>query len=80
DQSSIQSKRERLESLQKECNQLISALELNESSDIDYSEAIVRKHIKSLKKYNDLKDVALSLVSMIATQKNVKVSDILEEM
>ena len=43
-------------------------------------EAIVKKHISQLKKYNELKDIALGLVTMIADQRQLRTTDILEEM
>ncbi|CUM63939.1 uncharacterized protein PRCAT00001527001 [Priceomyces carsonii] len=53
----------------------------NQCSDSDEDpEAIVKKHISQLKKYNELKDIALGLVTMIADQRKLRTTDILEEM
>ena len=51
----------------------------------DYStdgdpEAVVKKHISQLKKYNELKDIALALVAMISDNRKLKITEILEEM
>ncbi|GMG28445.1 unnamed protein product [Ambrosiozyma monospora] len=46
----------------------------------DYQKSILKRHIRQLNKYNELKDVALSLVSLIADQKQVSIKSILEEM
>ncbi|CDK29320.1 unnamed protein product [Kuraishia capsulata CBS 1993] len=70
------SKREKLDVLQQECNALISELDSSQED----AELIVKKHIKQLKRYNELKDVALSLVSLIADQKHLPVQEILDEM
>ena len=43
-------------------------------------EAVVKKHISQLKKYNELKDLALALVAMISDNRKLKIADILEEM
>lgn len=40
----------------------------------------MKKHISQLKKYNELKDIALGLVTMIADQRKLRTTDILEEM
>lgn len=42
--------------------------------------AIVKKHIALLEKYSDFKDIALGLVTMIADQRQLRTTDILEEM
>ncbi|GME73888.1 unnamed protein product [Ambrosiozyma monospora] len=46
----------------------------------DHQKSILKRHIRQLNKYNELKDVALSLVSLIADQKQVSIKSILEEM
>lgn len=43
-------------------------------------EAVVKRHISQLEKYNELKDIALGLVTMIADQRQLRTTDILEEM
>ncbi len=43
-------------------------------------EEIVKAHILGLKKYNELKDVALGLITMIADQRQLRMADILKEM
>ncbi|ABN67342.2 predicted protein [Scheffersomyces stipitis CBS 6054] len=73
-QSSSLSKDERLDEIKKQCSQLISELDANPNP-----EEIVRKHIIMLNKYNELKDIALGLVTMIADQRHIRTTDILEE-
>lgn len=68
-------KEQRLEDIKNQCSELISELDSNQNP-----EAIVKKHISQLKKYNELKDIALGLVTMIADQRQLKTTDILEEM
>lgn len=41
---------------------------------------MVKKHISQLKKYNELKDIALALVAMISDNRKLKITEILEEM
>lgn len=40
----------------------------------------MKAHILGLKKYNELKDVAMGLITMIADQRQLRMSDILKEM
>ncbi|CUM48679.1 unnamed protein product [Debaryomyces tyrocola] len=68
-------KEQRLEDIKNQCSALISELDTNQDP-----EAIVKKHISQLKKYNELKDIALGLVTMIADQRQLRTTDILEEM
>lgn len=68
-------KERNLEDIKNQCSELISELD----SDKD-PEVIVKKHISKLKKYNDLEDIALGLVSMIADQRQLRTADIIEEM
>ncbi|KAL7665378.1 hypothetical protein ABC855_g2633 [[Candida] zeylanoides] len=68
-------KERRLEDIQIQCSTLISELDSNQNP-----VAIVKKHIASLEKYSDLKDIALGLVTMIADQRQLRTTDILEEM
>ncbi|CCH46834.1 hypothetical protein BN7_6435 [Wickerhamomyces ciferrii] len=76
-QDRIQNKSKELEQLQQESNNLI--LELEHQTSIN-PEEIVKSHILGLKKYNELKDVAMGLITMIADQRQLKISDILKEM
>ncbi|CAH6721150.1 hypothetical protein CLIB1444_05S04676 [[Candida] jaroonii] len=64
-----------LEDIKNQCSELISELDSD-----DNPEAIVKKHIGKLKKYNELRDIALGLVTMIADQRKLRTTDILEEM
>lgn len=68
-------KEQRLEDIKNQCSALISELDSNQDP-----EAIVKKHISQLKKYNELKDIALGLVTMIADQRQLRTTDILDEM
>ena len=52
----------------------------NDYSTDEDPEAVVKKHISQLKKYNELKDIALALVAMISDNRKLKITDILEEM
>lgn len=74
-QQRILLKEQRLEDIKNQCSKLISELDSNSNP-----EAIVKKHISQLKKYNELKDIALGLVTMIADQRQLRTTDILEEM
>lgn len=69
------SKEQRLDDIKNQCSLLISELDTNQDP-----EAIVKKHISQLKKYHELKDIALGLVTMIADQRQLRTTDILEEM
>lgn len=40
---------------------------------------IIAKHIKSLKTYNELRDVGLKLAQCVADEKNVSIGQIFEE-
>lgn len=68
-------KEKSLEDIKNQCSELISELDSDENP-----EAIVKKHIGKLKKYNELRDIALGLVTMIADQRKLRTTDILEEM
>lgn len=68
-------KEKKLEDIKNQCSELISELDSDEDP-----EAIVKKHISKLKEYNELKDIALGLVTMIADQRQLRTTDILEEM
>ncbi|CCE85467.1 Piso0_005063 [Millerozyma farinosa CBS 7064] len=74
-QQRVLMKEQRLEDIKNQCSELISELDSD-----DDPEAIVKKHISQLKKYNELKDIALGLVTMIADQRKLRTTDILEEM
>ncbi|KAI5958067.1 hypothetical protein KGF57_002875 [Candida theae] len=75
DQERISTKEKNLDEIKQQCSCLIHELEGN-----DQPEVIVKRHIQQLKKYNELKDVALQLVTLIADQRQVKTTDILNEM
>lgn len=68
-------KEKKLEDIKNQCSELISELDSD-----DDPEAVVKKHISKLKEYNELKDIALGLVTMIADQRQLRTTDILEEM
>lgn len=75
DQERISTKEKNLDEIKQQCSCLIHELEGN-----DQPEVIIKRHIQQLKKYNELKDVALQLVTLIADQRQVKTTDILNEM
>ncbi|CAD1808744.1 Swi5 family protein [Candida parapsilosis] len=75
DQERISTKEKNLDEIKRQCSCLIHELEGN-----DQPEVIIKRHIQQLKKYNELKDVALQLVTLIADQRQVKTTDILNEM
>lgn len=75
DQERIYTKEKNLDEIKQQCSCLIHELEGN-----DQPEVIIKRHIQQLKKYNELKDVALQLVTLIADQRQVKTTDILNEM
>lgn len=68
-------KEQKLEDIKNQCSELISELDSD-----DDPEAVVKKHIGQLAKYNELKDIALGLITMIADQRKLRTTDILEEM
>ncbi|CAK9435540.1 uncharacterized protein LODBEIA_P02670 [Lodderomyces beijingensis] len=68
-------KEKSLDEIKQQCSTLIHELEGNQ-----HPELIIKKHIQQLKKYNELKDVALQLITLIADQRQVKTTDILDEM
>lgn len=68
-------KEQNIRDIKDQCSELISELD----SDQD-PEAIVKRHISKIEKYDDLKDIALGLVTMIADQRKLRTTDILEEM
>ncbi|EMG45606.1 hypothetical protein SBY92_004875 [Candida maltosa Xu316] len=75
EQQRILSKEKSLNELKQQCSTLIHELEGNNEPEL-----IFKKHIQQLHKYNELKDIALQLISLIADQRQVKISDILSEM
>ncbi|KAK6891410.1 hypothetical protein K6H09_004543, partial [Candida tropicalis] len=75
DQERILFKEKSLNEIKQQCSRLIHELEGNNNPEL-----IIKQHIKQLNKYNDLKDLALQLISLIANQRKVKINDILNEM
>ncbi|KAK6200066.1 Swi5-domain-containing protein [Scheffersomyces amazonensis] len=70
-QQRLQLKEQNLIDIKNQCSLLISELDSNQDP-----EAVVKKHVMQLKKYNDLKDIALDLVRLIAEQRHVKTTDL----
>lgn len=68
-------KEQHLNDIKNQCSVLIHELDCN----VD-PEAVIKRHISQLEKYNELKDIALGLVTMIADQRQLRTTDILEEM
>ncbi|KAI3405846.1 hypothetical protein KGF56_001453 [Candida oxycetoniae] len=75
EQQRISLKEKNLDEIKQQCRTLIHELEGNQ-----HPEVIIKKHIQQLKKYNELKDVALQLVTLIADQRQVRTTDIFDEM
>ncbi|EGV60446.1 hypothetical protein CANTEDRAFT_95893 [Yamadazyma tenuis ATCC 10573] len=75
DDDAVLLKEQKLEDIKNQCSQLISELDTDKDP-----KAIIRKHITKLKDYNDLQDIALSLVTMIADHHHLRTIDILQEM
>jgi DNA repair protein Swi5/Sae3 len=44
------------------------------------AEAIVKRHIKLLHAYNEIKDVGLGLMGLIADSRGVRLKEVMEEM
>lgn len=68
-------KEQSLNDIKLQCSRLIYELEGNNEPEL-----IIKKYIQDLNKYNELKDLALQLITLIADQRKVKTSDILQEM
>ncbi|KAF6062917.1 Swi5 family protein [Candida albicans] len=68
-------KEQSLNDIKLQCSRLIYELEGNNEPEL-----IIQKYIQDLNKYNELKDLALQLITLIADQRKVKTSDILQEM
>ncbi|RCK55657.1 hypothetical protein Cantr_05586 [Candida viswanathii] len=75
DEQRILFKEKSLNEIKQQCSTLIHELEGNNNPEL-----IIKKHIRQLNKYNELKDLALQLISLIANQRKVKILDILNEM
>lgn len=73
-------KEQELRQLQDEATALEADLQKLANSDVPVdADAITKKHIKELKEYNTLKDTALSLMTMIADQRQVRLSVVMKE-
>ncbi|KAG7661154.1 uncharacterized protein J8A68_005327 [[Candida] subhashii] len=73
--SRLTEKEKKLSELITHCSQLSSQLEGQ-----DEPEVIIKRHIKQLNKYNELKDLALDLIGKIADSRQVRISEIFKEM
>lgn len=62
--------------IKNQCSRLIKELANSTQS----PKSIVKRHIVQLDKYNEFKDIALGLITMIADHQELKTTDILEEM
>lgn len=65
----------KFDAIKNQCSQLISELDGNEDP-----VAVMKKHISQLQNYNELQDIALSLVTMIGDQHQLHTVEILREM
>lgn len=81
---------EELETLEKECECLstqfialtntLKTLETSRAYMWKSPETVVNEHIRQLKKYNETKDLALGLVSMISDQRGITAQRVFDEM
>ncbi|AMD19757.1 HCL394Wp [Eremothecium sinecaudum] len=78
----INKKNTKLKDLMASCDQLeLNFKELCETNNIEVTPYNLNdKHIKNLKKYNELRDTGLRLVQFIANEKNCRIKEIFEEM
>ncbi|VEU20175.1 DEKNAAC101045 [Brettanomyces naardenensis] len=73
-----------LQELKGKCRNLMDELGIKDAKVID-SEVIPKererkRHIRKLNEYNELKDAAMQLISMIAEQRSLKINDVMKEM
>lgn len=54
--------------------------DLDKDFDITSYEKETRKHIRQLKTYNELKDISMNLIQMIADQKQTTIRKVMDEM
>jgi DNA repair protein Swi5/Sae3 len=52
----------------------------NEQDLLAHAEAIVKRHIKLLHAYNEIKDVGQGLMGLIADARGVRLKEVMEEM
>ncbi|KAK9390267.1 Swi5-domain-containing protein [Lipomyces mesembrius] len=69
----IQEKQARLADLQKEYDDYIKKLKSSDPAQT------IKRHIKLLKEYNEIRDVGLGLIGMIADTRGVRVADVMPE-
>jgi nitrate/nitrite-specific signal transduction histidine kinase len=73
----------RISQKQKELEQLNAELQMLEDAvwqlSDDDADVVVKRHIKQLKIYNELKDTALSLMTLIADQRQIRLGDVMKE-
>ncbi|ODV63513.1 Sae3p ASCRUDRAFT_73352 [Ascoidea rubescens DSM 1968] len=75
----IRSKEITLILIQKQCEDLIIELDLN-NDQINKPELIIKDHIKKLNQYNELKDIAMGLITMIANHKQIDMKQVLQDL
>lgn len=70
----------KLQSLKLQHKKLREDLSLSdhEASKLNY-EKEMKTHIRQLKNYNELKDISMALIQLVADQKHVRIKDILNE-
>lgn len=59
--------------------QLSPSCDLSNEQIVEKARTMVNGHIKSLTKYNQLKDIAMSLSELIAEHKGIRVSEVLRD-
>jgi len=74
-----------MKKLRSEYSELMHKLGLKNPLDVDKELAQInvkgkKQHIKKLNEYNELKDIAMQLVSMIADKRSIPIRDVLDEM
>jgi hypothetical protein len=58
----------------------VSGSPQNESDSQTQAQAIVKRHIKLLHAYNEIKDVGQGLMGLIADARGVRLKEVMEEM
>ncbi|QPG74490.1 hypothetical protein FOA43_001820 [Brettanomyces nanus] len=72
-----------LHSIKKKCQDVMKELAISDITEIDKElepdEKEKKRHIRQLNRYNELKDTAMQLISMIAEQRGLRIKDVMNE-